>query len=145
MKQTWWVIIGFIVLVLIIAVVYFWTRGSEESTTSTTATQQTTSEVGTASPSAQDTADETTIRISSSGFSPETVKIKVGGKVTFINDDSIDHQIASAPHPTHTDYPKLNVGVLKPGEARIAEFDKTGTFGYHDNLNPTLKGEIVVE
>ena len=135
-----WLLGGVILLLIILGGIYLFTRGDNEA--SETSTQSTTQEVATES---ADIQSEATVRISSSGFSPDSVTIKVGGTVTFINDDSADHQVASAPHPVHTDYPKLNVGVLKPGEMGTAEFDEAGTFGYHDHLNPSLTGKVVVE
>jgi len=133
-----------VVLLVVLGGAYFLVSGNYKASNTATpsTTESTTQEGATAS---ADTQEEMTVRISSSGFSPDSVTIKVDGKVTFINDDSADHQVASAPHPVHTDYPKLNVGVLKPGEMGTAEFDKTGTFGYHDHLNPTMRGEVVVE
>lgn len=45
------------------------------------------------------------VAYSQSGFSPDTLKVKVGTVVTFKNDDSGSLWIASNPHPTHTGYP----------------------------------------
>lgn len=83
--------------------------------------------------------------ISSTSFSPATITISVGGSVTFTNGDSAAHQVMSAPHPVHTNFPPLNVGVIGAGESRTVVFAQSGTFLYHDHLNPGITGKVVVQ
>lgn len=85
------------------------------------------------------------VKITSSGFSPQTLTIKLGDSVTWENDDSENHTVNSAPHPTHTAYPSLNLGVIKPGDQKSLTFPTTGTYKYHDHLNPSLTGSVTVE
>lgn len=85
------------------------------------------------------------VTISSSGFSPKKITIKVGGSVTWVNSDTQDHTVNSSPHPTHTDNPFLNLGLIRPGEKKSLTFDKAGTYKYHDHLNPSLNGSVTVE
>jgi len=87
---------------------------------------------------------QATVEVSSTGFSPASVTISVGGKVEWKNIDSDNHQIASDPHPVHTDYPPLNLGLIKPGEVKSLIFDKAGTYKYHDHLNPSFRGTVYV-
>ncbi|OGD85656.1 hypothetical protein A2Z23_00065 [Candidatus Curtissbacteria bacterium RBG_16_39_7] len=89
--------------------------------------------------------DKATVQISGVGFLSELVVISIGGKVTWKNIDTKDHQIASDPHPTHTDYPSLNLGVIKPGEEKTLTLDKVGIYKYHDHLNPSFQGTIQVQ
>lgn len=90
--------------------------------------------------------EEKTITITSSGFSPQQLTVKAGDTVTWINNDSNDQQVNSVPHPSHTNYPPLNtIGLLKPGEKKSLSFPATGTYKYHDHLNPSLSGSVVVE
>lgn len=80
------------------------------------------------------------------GFTPETVTIKVGDSVTWVNSDLKNHTVNSDPHPSHTAYPSLNtIGLLKPGEKKSLVFPTKGTYGYHDHLNPSHTGTIIVE
>lgn len=89
---------------------------------------------------------ETMISVTSSGFTPKDVTIHIGEAVTWVNNDTADHQINSTPHPIHTDYPPLNtVGLLKSGEKKSLSFPTAGTFKYHDHLNPTTLGSITVQ
>lgn len=90
---------------------------------------------------------EVTVEITKDGFMPQTIKVKKSGVVNFINQDSKPHLIASDPHPSHTLYPFLNTDetLNKNGSVSIT-FEKTGTFTYHDHLNPLkYKGAVIVE
>ncbi len=60
-----------------------------------------------ASPSATPTPTATpmpalTITVTSTGASPKTLTVAAGSQVTFVNNDSIDHQMYSDPHPALT-------------------------------------------
>ncbi|MBI2450868.1 MAG: cupredoxin domain-containing protein [Parcubacteria group bacterium] len=91
---------------------------------------------------------EATISIAASGFSPSNVEVAKGGKIEWKNNDTVDHQPASAPHPFHTDWPSLGNGqVLKPGEDFSITASEIGTFQFHDHLNPVSPffGSITVK
>lgn len=87
----------------------------------------------------------TIVKITSVGFSPQTITIKAGDKVTWTNGDSANHTVNSSPHPIHTDNPFLNLGLIKPGESKSVTFEKSGTYKYHDHLNPSLTGSVTVQ
>ena len=100
-----------------------------------------------ASPVATDPA--TTITITAAGVSPKEIQVAVGGRVTFVNNDSAFHEMSSDPHPIHTDCPEINsVGALGPGTTRqTAAFTRARTCGFHDHgqeNNTALQGRIVV-
>ncbi len=71
--------------------------------------------------------------------------IAVGDTVTWTNQDSRDHQIASDPHPAHTDLPGLVSETLGKDKAYSFTFTKAGNYGYHDHLNSSIKGVITVK
>lgn len=91
-----------------------------------------------------------TITVGANGaISPASVSITVGQSVTFVNNDSRSHELASDPHPSHTNCPSINaVGVLGSGQTRLTNsFSATGTCGFHDHGDPNnsnLKGTITV-
>lgn len=95
--------------------------------------------------SATSTDEETVVTLTSSGFLPVSLTVKVGTKVTFINKTGTSATVDSDPHPVHTSYPSLNMGGFKDGETLTFTFDKAGTYGYHNHLKATQKGTIVVE
>ena len=79
-------------------------------------------------------------------FSPATLTVKKGTKVTWTNSGSAKVWIASDPHPVHNGYPGLDSGTdLRTGESFSFTFDKAGSWGYHNHFNPTIKGTVIVE
>ena len=92
---------------------------------------------------------ENTFVITSSGVNPKTIQIQLGGRVTFTNNYSVQHEMASDDHPDHLDCPSLNqIGLLLPGQTReTGNFVQVETCSFHDHLNSTntsLLGKIIV-
>ena len=89
-----------------------------------------------------------TVTITAAGVSPKTITIAVGGRVTFINNDSAFHEPSSDPHPFHTDCPQLNLPVLAPGQSADSGFFTVArTCTYHDHLqsgNAAFQGSVVI-
>ena len=113
--------------------------------TTTPSPSPSTSSSTTPSPTQTTSADHT-VTYENNAFSPSTVTIKVGETVAFVNKASNTPQIASDPHPTHTDYLPLNVGALSPGSTSSpVSFTKAGTFGYHNHSNSSQAGKIIVQ
>ena len=94
--------------------------------------------------------NEPTVTISGTGVSPTQVRIPVGGRVTFFNNDIRPHAMSSDPITTHTDCPAINdVGTLTPGQKRsTGTLDVARTCGFHDHTdenNTAFKGSIVIQ
>lgn len=85
------------------------------------------------------------ITLTKDGFDPSVLTIKAGTKVTWLNQSGADATVNSSPHPLHTDYSPLNLGSFANNESVSLVFDKPGTYKYHDHLNPTRFGQIVVQ
>ena len=102
-----------------------------------------------APPAAPPASSAFTVTLTASGATPKELRVPLGSRVTFVNQDSRSHQMMSAPHPMHTDCPAINeVGMIDRGETKV-----TGTFatardcGFHDNLrdgDASLRGVILV-
>lgn len=136
-------IVAAVIVVLVIGG-WFITRPKQTIAPEVTQTPiPTVSESTQASPSAN--MSKNLVTISSTGFAPKAITIKVGDSVTWKNADSENHTVNSAPHPAHTAYPPLNLGLIKPGEEQSLAFPTAGTYKYHDHLNPSLSGSITVE
>ena len=91
-----------------------------------------------------------TITITSSGVSPAQVTISRGQSVTFVNNDTRSHDVASNPHPVHTDCPAMNaVGIISPGQTKLSDaFTTARSCGFHDHNNPSdgsLQGTVVIQ
>lgn len=90
---------------------------------------------------------DATVQITAAGFVPETIKIKQGESVSWVNTDTAAHQVAADPFPSHSKLPSLvTEQSLGQNESFTFTFDKKGTYTYHDPLNPdTLKATVIVE
>lgn len=86
-----------------------------------------------------------TITYANNGFSPSLTTVKSGDVVAVTNTSSSDLQMQSNPHPAHTDDTDLNVGVVKSGATANFTVTKTGTFGFHNHLNPSDTAEITIQ
>ena len=75
---------------------------------------------------------------------PEKILVNTGDAVYFNNLDSKPHRIASDPHPEHSLLPGLNSDIIYKGEVFEFIFSTPGTWGYHLEDNPSIRGEIVV-
>jgi len=92
----------------------------------------------------------TTVTITPSGVTPKSVEVALGSRVKFVNNDTVEHEMGSDPHPDHTDCPAINqVGLLKPGEQReTGNLVIVRTCGYHDHedpTNPKWQGTIITK
>lgn len=76
------------------------------------------------------------------GFSPNSLTVKKGTTVNFLNKSSSPMWIASNPHPIHTDLPGFDQ--KSPGDTYSFTFDKVGTWGFHNHRNPSVGGTIIV-
>lgn len=81
------------------------------------------------------------ILIASRGFSPTSVKVKKGDSVAWVRKDGLMHLIVSDSGPaTFT-----GQGALQFNDMYLTTFNTVGTYTYHDQLNPSLKGTVIVE
>lgn len=85
------------------------------------------------------------VEVTSSGFQPSVLTIKVGDEVTWENKSGGNISINSDLHPTHLLYPPLNLGIVADGGSASLVFPAPGSYGYHNHLNPSQTGTIVVQ
>ena len=82
-----------------------------------------------------------TFTLTSSGVSPKELTVPLGTRVLFVNQDSRRHDMASDPHPEHTDCTEINLGVLLTGQSReTLNLVTAKTCGFHDHDNPPPTG-----
>lgn len=87
---------------------------------------------------------EIVINVTEKGFSPQTVTIKAGTRVVWINRTKGTVTVNSDKHPTNLLYPPLNLGEFGKGSSVQLVFDKPGKFTYHNYLIPSQTGTVVV-
>ena len=88
---------------------------------------------GTSSPSASATAPV----IKNFSFSPDPIKVKVGAKVTWTNDDNTDHTVQA-------DNNTFGSAHLAHGTTFSFTFTKAGTYTYHCAIHTYMKGTVTV-
>lgn len=138
------------VLVVLVLIVAGWYLTKPKQQTSQPQPTQAPASTESAAPSAASEGammkkEANLVKITSSGFSMQSITVKEGESVTWENDDSENHTVNSAVHPTHQVYPPLNLGNIKPGEKKSLTFPTAGTYKYHDHLNPSLTGSVTVQ
>lgn len=142
------IIIGIIVIVVVLGAILLGSNkkgGSQTTPQTTEQTQPVKPSVTTQAKTTQAQTQEAAVAITSSGFEPATITIKVGTKVVWTNKSGGPATVNSDLHPTHLIYPPLNLGSMDDGGSKELVFDKPGTYKYHDHLNPSLTGTVVVE
>lgn len=117
---------------------------------SPTPTPKTNAQGGTFS-SGEDTGDGSSVQVyevayDGKNFSPASIDINKNDWIFFKNASDVDIWVASNPHPTHTDYPGFDSKQkIAPGKTYKFQFTKSGTWGYHNHLNPAQGGKVVVK
>lgn len=106
-----------------------------------------TSNTGTTSLSSSSTQHKiaVTIAFTGTGFTPATTTIRAGDTVQIINKSKQPLDFDSDPHPAHTDEPELNAGPVAPGKSTAITVTEKGRWGFHDHLNPSIHGTLIVK
>lgn len=79
----------------------------------------------------------TTISITSSGFTPEDVRIQPGDTVTWKNTDTQQHQVVS-------DTGVFQSSMLAPNQTYSHQFDVESSYSYHDGAKASSTGTVNV-
>jgi len=94
-----------------------------------------------AATSCAQTATESKISITQSGFSPSPLELtqKMGSthNIQWVNDTSSTVTITS-------DTGMFNSGAITPGGSYSYTFTDTGSYSYHEAMDPAMKGEITI-
>ncbi|MCW3016863.1 MAG: blue (type 1) copper domain protein [Solirubrobacterales bacterium] len=72
-------------------------------------------------------------------FNPKSVTVKVGDKVTWTNDDSVDHNVTAA---SGADFKSDNFG---QGGTFAYTPTKAGTIQYTCTIHPGMNGTVIVQ
>ncbi|MBC7746668.1 cupredoxin domain-containing protein [Pedobacter sp.] len=85
-----------------------------------------------------------TITYTDTGFTPGTITVNKGDTVTVTNTSSSSVKFSSDDHPTHLLNPEVNQETLNPSKSQTFTVSQVGTFGYHNHLNDSQGGQIIV-
>ena len=147
MKKFVIVVVIIIVLGLVGLVIYFTTSSPSIACSPEDATRLS-SAIPTSTSSAE-IAEQALITYKEGKFSPECVVVSSGTNITWVNQSDENIQIGADPHPIHTGNKEVSGGgfilELSPGESSSVTMSKIGKTGYHDHLNSSATGVIIVE
>ncbi len=155
-SNTSW-IVGFVIVIVVLAGAWYFWGGAAPASPNTQAT-------GSSVPAPNtDTSASAPVAVSytDSGFSPASVTVRKGQRVTFTNNSSKDMWVATGPHPAHSGYDNTDrsthcaagyAGAAPFDECTAAQaggtftftFEKTGTWNYHNHAVAADRGSVVV-
>lgn len=139
-----WILIYGVIAIVVYGLIYYFVLGKKAGTTyNPVVSTPSASNLQTASPSA--TQSEEMVTLTADGFRPNNLTIKAGATVVWVNKSGSTATVNSSPHPSHTDFPRLNLNSFPDGGTLSLTFDKPGTYKYHNHLNPSQFGTIVVQ
>lgn len=88
-----------------------------------------------------DAIGSTIVAVRDFNFTPSTIRIRPGTKVTWVNCGAPSDQA----HTSTADGGQWSSNLLAPGATYTREFAETGSFPYHCEPHPFMKGTVVVE
>jgi amicyanin len=147
-----YVIFVLVVLVIIIGVFYLFFNGQKKSTpvqinqepmpsaqipVSTPPVIPTTTSTTTSTTTTTVTSSQTyNISVVNFSFNPNVLNINQGDTVVWTNQDSVPHQVWDN---------DFKGPVISNGQSYSFVFKDAGTFDYHCNIHPSMKGTIIVK
>lgn len=106
---------------------------------------QATENQATAVPTQAGKPQQLDVTVTSSGYEPGTITVAPGTQIVWTNKSGVDVTVSSDEHPTHLLWPFLNLGRFADGSSVSVIFEKTGKYTYHNHLNSSQKGTVIVE
>lgn len=153
-----------VIIVLIIVVAGGWYFLSDTKVKAPNTQTSTTNQMPIISSTTTDMVVETapsdaTVAYTEKGFSPKSIAVTLGTTVTFVNQSSEGMWVASAAHPTHIIYSGISLNQHCPdttnaafdecaavasGDSFSFTFNKEGTWKYHNHMNASQTGVVIV-
>jgi plastocyanin len=78
------------------------------------------------------------VKIVSFKYMPASITVKMGGSLKFTNADTADHTATA-------DASGFDTGNVRRGKSVTIHLTKAGTFAYHCDFHPFMKGTVVVK
>ncbi len=143
MNQRTTFIVGMVIILVALVVggaLVFGNSESEDSMKNMPSQSETPSN-STAVTESSEATQTTTVDIKDFAYAPEAIKVKVGDKVTWTNQDSAKHDVVMDDDAAEGP----NSELLAKGESYSYTFTKAGTYEYHCSPHPYMKATVVVE
>jgi plastocyanin len=110
----------------------------DDTSTVTESTTETSSETGASAPAPSGAAARAEkVEIVDFAYDPDPVIVQVGGKVTWLNQDS-------APHTATAEDGSFDTGTLEEGKLKSETFKQAGTYAYICEIHPDMHGTVEV-
>ncbi len=142
-----YIILGLVVVLLVAACGC--TTQNPYGTPTPTATQTTTptqTSIGTTGTlTVTQTPGTMAVTIQNFAFNPASVTLSRGSTVTWTNQDSTAHQIINDATAAAGQGQLFESNPLSQGQSYSFTFQQAGTFPYHCNIHPSMKGTIIVQ
>ena len=143
-------IIIVIVVLLILGIAGFFLLGSNPSGEVCTAdTAIVFDSVGSVATSSAGISDPVIVIFNNGEVTPSCVKVPQGAEIKWLNAGDKNIQVAADQHPVHTGNKEVSYGGfvldMAPGEEKTFTINKVGKTGYHNHLNSSTGGAIIVD
>lgn len=146
-------LVAIIIVVLLVlgATIFVLAKGKSDNSASETHTDTTSNNTNTDSSSTDPNsgalsqtpaAGDVTAEIKDFAFTPTTITVKKGAKVTWTNKDTVQHNVIS---DDNSQSKGLSSELLAQGESYSFTFTEAGTYSYHCGPHPSMTGTVVVK
>ena len=88
------------------------------------------------------TVRDTTVTIQTFGFRPRTLEVRAGTRVTWRNQDDIEHTVTSGTPESRDD--RFASVLSAKGAKYSVTFTKAGSYAYFCDRHPFMRGEVHV-
>ncbi|HVV77716.1 MAG TPA: cupredoxin family copper-binding protein [Mycobacteriales bacterium] len=95
---------------------------------------------GGSTPPPASTSNGHTVTIQGFAFHPSTLTVKAGTKVTFVQQDTITHNVTGSGNAAFMHSPSLT-----KGQTYTVTFSKPGTYNYICTIHPYMKAKVIVQ
>ncbi len=132
------IIVGILVVVVAAALAFFATGMAQSSSTTSTSSSTSIASVQIAAPDGVGSNQ-------SLNFTPSTIKVVIGvnNTITFVNRDTVSHDVASTSVPGGAN--SFDSGTMAQGATFKVTLTVAGTYQFHCTFHPSwMKGTIVV-
>jgi plastocyanin len=84
------------------------------------------------------------IYIKDGAVTPSHTEAQLCDSLSFINQDSVTHEMAFGAHPKHGLYGGESGPTVRSGRPETITLNQAGDYKFHDHANPTITGTFTV-
>ncbi len=136
MKTT---LIVIILIIIAAGAVWYWSRPAQAPENVQTPTPTAPAPTASANPSVLPALEPKSVSIINFSFVPETLTVKKGDKIIFVNKDAVPHTVTASG--------KFDSGILQTGGSYLLDTTKlaAGTYPYACTIHPSIRGTLIVQ